>query len=76
MICEFACFQYLGGLIFQKVLLCVFLPACDTKRAVISRISIPEATITSHTGTSQFQEGYEVILQGIVTDANHNALDL
>ncbi|MEC7985941.1 MAG: hypothetical protein VX278_12315, partial [Myxococcota bacterium] len=50
--------------------------ACGSEKGVTSYNATPEATITSHTNASQVQEGYEVALQGIVTDANHSAGEL
>ena len=50
--------------------------ACNSEKGVTSYNATPTATITSHTNASEIQEGYDVSMQGLVTDANHSTSDL
>ncbi|MEC7987613.1 MAG: hypothetical protein VX278_20770 [Myxococcota bacterium] len=50
--------------------------ACDSEKGITTYNSEPTATITSHTAGSVLQEGYEVSLQGLVSDGNHATGDL
>ena len=53
-----------------------FIIACDSDKGITTYNSEPTATITSHTSGVVLQEGYEISLQGIVSDGNHAAGEL
>ena len=61
--------------LWMSLLPSISIIGCSDK-GITSHNNTPEATITSHTNISEVMEGYEISLQGIVSDGNHNNSDL
>jgi len=49
----------------------IFLASCDSDKALTRYNSSPEANITSHSHGAELQEGFSVMFDGTVSDANH-----